>query len=556
MDQTAVVYYYADPAYRGDMAAALAELTDRGYRVVEGDNADELLFLLQVGRPAAVIYTLAEAESITSAAFQMVSRRAFDLLVPIIAVGPAEPRDGVTLVYPEGRKSAKKHVPFHSMAALISEYDKRPPSTPSRPPEKIKDKTLGKGRTLLSWKPPSVVGSEPAPEPPKSVPPRRPSSDKRTLQMSAAAAEELMAAKAEQLASAAAKVARRKSDKRTLEMTAAAAEELVAAQTEQRASKSARVTRRKSDKRTLEMSAAAAAKKTTPEIPHRLSSPGTGSDQPPSDPMADTGASPRVLVESSREIEEPSIGALMREADNDATARTRAQHKKKSRTWRIVGLLLAVAAIAAVGVVIFLATRPAAPPPQPLRLGDAPQGQPKPPAPSPQPPTPTSVPPAPVPEPPTPEPPTPAPEPDDVSPKPAAEADEVAPTAEEVASASPVTVGELIPGHTTRFPAHFRPGTATFWYSEEGVEAEFLAKVQSLGPGRTIHIIGHPTADEARAKNWSIGTSRAWAVEKYLVRNGIDPESIETSRGVPVEPREDQDYRGWLRNRWVDIEVK
>jgi len=507
MDQTAAVYYYADPAYQGDMAAALAELTDRGYRVVKGDNADELLFLLQVGRPAAVIYTLSTEDSLTSAAFQMVSRRAFDLLVPIIAVGPADPRDGVTLVYPEGRKSAKKHVPFHSMVALITEYDKQPPSTPSRPPETIKGKTMGKGRTLLSWKPPAVAQAEPEPEPerPRSVPPKRPTSDKRTLQMSAAAAEELMQSK-----------------------------------TEERARESAKVTRPESDKRTLEMSAAAAAKKTTPAIPHRLSSPGSDSDQPPADPMADTGASPRLIVESSKEIEEPSIGALMREADQEATARTKAADKKKKGAWRILVPLLAIAAVAAVGVVIFLATRPAPPPPQPLRLSDVPEADPTPPDPTP-----------PDPTPPDPTPPTPAPEPSTPP-----EVDEVDPTAEEVASASPVTVGELIPGHRTRFPAHFRPGTATFWYSEEAVEAEFLAKVKALEPGHTIHVIGHPTTEEVQAKNWGIGTSRAWAVEKYLIRNGVDPESIETSRGVPVEPRDDMDYRGWLRNRWVDIEIK
>jgi outer membrane protein OmpA-like peptidoglycan-associated protein len=510
MDQTPVVYYYADPAYKGDMTAALAELTDLGYRVVKGDNADELLFLLQVGRPAAVIYTLSAEDSITSAAFQMVSRRAFDLLVPIVAVGPADPRDGVTLVYPEGRKAAKRHIPFHSMAALISEYDERPPSTPSRPPDKIKGKTMGKGRTLLSWKPPpSVVEQPPPSEPPRSVPPKRPASDKRTLQMSAAAAEEL-------------------------------AEERIK---EKKAGGSARVTRDERDKRTLEMSAAAAAKKTTPEIPHRLSSPGPDADEQAPDPVADSGARPRLIVESSREIEEPSIGALMREADAEATARTKAERRRKKTIWRVAGPLLALAAIGAVVVVIYLATQPAAPPPQPLRHGEVTEGPPRP-----EPQAQAEVPPKPEPQ-------------AEVPPKPLAEADtaqpdQVTPTEEEVAAASPITVGELIPGVTTRFPAHFRPGTATFWYSEEAVEQEFLAKVEALGSAHTFHIIGHPTAEEARAKNWAVGLSRAWAVEKYLVRHGVDPERIETSRGVPVEPRDDQDYRGWLRNRWVDIEVK
>jgi len=513
MDQTAVVYYYSDPAFRGDTAAALAELESRGYRVVRGDNADELLFLLQVGRPAAVIYTLSSEGSVTSAAFQMVSRRAFDLLVPIITVGPADPRDGVTLIFPEGRKAARRHVPFHSMAALIAELDEEPPSTPSRPPEAIRGRTLGKGRTMLSWKPPpSVVEKPTVPPRPGSITPKRPGSDKHTLQMSAAAAEEL-----------------------------------VAGQRDEQQDSAAPIARPQSDKRTLEMSAATAAKKTTPEIPHRLSSPERAGEEAPPDPVADSGVKPRLVVESSKEIEEPSIGFLLREADAEATARTKAVPQRKPTIWRVAGPLLAVAAIGAVAVVIYLATRPAGPPPQPIRHGEGPEV-----APEPRPQAEAEVPPKPLAEADQPE----------VPPKPLAEADqaeagdEVEPTAEEVAAASPVTVGELIPGVTTRFPAHFRTGSATFWYSDAAVEQEFLEKVRALGSSHTIHVIGHPTEDEARAKNWSVGLSRAWAVEKYLIRNGVAPESIETSRGDPVEVRDDMDYRGWARNRWVDIEVK
>ena len=88
-------------------------------RVVKGDNADELLFLLQVGRPAAVIYTLSSEDARGSASYQMVSRRALDLLVPVFLVGPEEPRDGLVLVMPAGKGANESHIPFHSMPGPV-----------------------------------------------------------------------------------------------------------------------------------------------------------------------------------------------------------------------------------------------------------------------------------------------------------------------------------------------------------------------------------------------------------------------------------------------------
>jgi hypothetical protein len=528
MVESGVVYYYADPAYGGDMTAALSDLSDRGYRVVKGDNADELLFLLQVGRPAAVIYTLATSDSITSAAFQMVSRRAFDLLVPIVAVGPEDPRDGLTLVYPDGRKAAKRHVPFHSLAALIREYAEAPPTTtPSRPPEAIKRKTLGRGRTLLSWKPPPSVVELPAnaDEAEAALREKR-TADKRTLEMPAAAAAQLVE---DHAATHETPTERPVSDVQTLEMPAAAAAQFIKDQAAQKA------------------------KETDPEIPRKI----TPKEVVPAaeSEVEQSGVQPRIMVESSQEIDEPSIGALMREAEVEATARSRPV-PRRSRPWRILGPLLGLAALGAIAVVIYLATRPAGPPPQPLRPGELAEG-PGAPGSAVQPPAPTPV------APPTPRvAPEPAPEPaKEPEPKPAAEPKmpeqvEVEPTPEELAAALPLPVENLVPGRRVRFPAHFRPGSATFWYSDHIVEEQLLTKVRALGPGRIIHIVGHPTVDEARAKQWFMGLSRAWAVEKYLIRNGVDPESIETSRGKPVEPREDMDERGWLRNRWVDIEIK
>ncbi|HUT76601.1 MAG TPA: hypothetical protein VM285_02885, partial [Polyangia bacterium] len=200
MSSEIVVYYYSDPAFSGDLGPALDDLRRRGHRVVKGDNADELLFLLQMGRPVAVIYTLATDDSASSTAYQMVSRRVLDLLVPLILVGPENPRDGVSLLFPEGRAVSRHHVPFHSVATLVERFAEAPPGTPSRPPEMLQNRTIGRGRTVLNWQaavtdarqvePPDtselhspekdkLLPSRPAPLPPQPPP------DKKTVRMMA-----------------------------------------------------------------------------------------------------------------------------------------------------------------------------------------------------------------------------------------------------------------------------------------------------------------------------------------------------------------------------------
>ncbi len=412
MSNTVVVYIYTDPAFKGDLTSTVKVLKHRGFRVVRGDNPDELLFLLQVGRPAAVIYTLADRESKSSASYQMVSRRAFDLLVPIVLVGPDDPRDGVLCVYPEGRKTVEKHLPFHSIAEFISDMDKNPPSTMSRPPEAVRKLTVGRGKTLLNWK----GGASSVP--PDAAPVMPPSDFDETR-----------------------------------------------------------------------------------PVPH----------------------------------EEMVTNDALQDAPKVDTSAGGGGGK-----FKIVAIAMGAVVMVAIGVVIFLAMRPAASAPEAFpRISGPVVGSPVAQEPSKGPAPVKTVTPVTPPAPPIP-------------PQPTGEV--------QVSKQRPKNRPPIVPpavvvdtGDRLRFPGHFRDGTATFWFGGYEVEQAFLDIVRARGAAGSINIFGRATIEEIADGKTSLGLSRAWAVEKYLIRMGVDPDSIQTSRADPVYARSDIDERGWARNRWVEI---
>ncbi len=475
-----VVYYYADPAFHGDLRPALDDLRRRGHRVVKGDNADELLFLLQVGRPVAVIYTLATANSAATTAYQLISRRTLDLLVPLILVGPEDPRDGVSLLYPEGRNISRHHVPFHALASLIERFAETPPGTPSRPPEMLQNKTLGRGRTVLNWQAAaadarraelpdtsdihgapqgSVLPSRPAPLPPQPPP------DNKTIRMLA---------------------------------------------------------------------------------PGAAAPGGSTPSQPPAPAPVHVPSGKRTLIAGSvpppRPEDAPSPGPPPAEATPpEADAVPSAAGATHAGDGRGPALILVVvfgllAILGAVGIAIWLATRPGAPPPQPILAGPpavttAPRGQ-------------------------------------------AAFASEprVLPTVEEEpggeierpAGATPVTTAppRAVPtaapatGAVEPFPAHFREDAALFWFDDDVARDTFLARIGAWEPTSTLRLTGHATEGEVAAGRSSLGLSRAWAVRKWLIRKGIEAERIETARGRNVPDRGPRDARGLELNNWVDISVE
>lgn len=419
MNNTVVVYIYTDPAFKGDLAATTKVLKHRGFRVVKGDNPDELLFLLQVGRPAAVIYTLANSDSKTSASYQMVSRRAFDLLVPIVLVGPDDPRDGVLCIYPEGRKTIEKHLPYHSIVEFISQMDENPPSTMSRPPDAVKKQTVGRGKTLLNWK-----GGAP------SVPPGSVTHEAVTV---------------------------------------------------------------------------------PPPAPV----------MPPSD-FDETRPVPQEKMATEKAPQaETSAGGT-------------------GGKFKIVAIGMGAVTMVAIGVVVFLAMRPSVTAPKALpRISGPIIGSPiaKEPPIEPAPivaVTPVNPPVAPI------------------QPQPAEEGQvsKQRPKNRPPTAPPAVVVGA---GDRLRFPGHFRDGTATFWFGGYEEEHSFLNIIRTQSAVGNINIFGRATIEELADRKTSLGLSRAWAVEKYLIRMGVDPDVIQTSTAAPVNARSDADEHGWARNRWVEI---
>jgi hypothetical protein len=479
-----VVYYYSDPAFRGDLGPALDDLRRRGHRVVKGDNADEFLFLLQVGRPTAVIYTLATGDSATTTAYQLVSRRVLDLLVPLILIGPENPRDGVTLLFPEGRTVSRHHVPFHAVGSLVERFSEAPPGTPSRPPEMLHDRTLGRGRTVLNWQaavadarqaePPDISelqspGGPLLPSRPAPLPPQPPPGNK-TIRMLAPEA----AAPARGSSSRPPAPAQMPSGKRTL----------------------------------------------------------IAGSVPPLRP--EDGARPEDRPVGDR----PAAGGdPVAEAPRAAAPDAATEGGRRGRSFVMALAAGLLAAIGALAIVLWFATRPAAPPPRPLppaaaiavpAPGAAPLARPASPA------APPGV------------------------DRTAAEepSGEIERPASAVPRAPALLAGGLAPGAETPFPAHFRENTAMFWFDDDGARDAFLARLVAVDPSRTLRLTGHATEGEVAGGRGSLGLSRAWAVRRWLVRQGFGEERIVTIRGRTVPDRGPHDDRGLPLNNWVSITVE
>jgi flagellar motor protein MotB len=128
-----------------------------------------------------------------------------------------------------------------------------------------------------------------------------------------------------------------------------------------------------------------------------------------------------------------------------------------------------------------------------------------------------------------------------------------APPAPEPAPPAPEPEPAIATGDERPFPGHFRTASATFWFDDEVDGLEVVERIKNLGSGARVKIVGHPTRAELADGQGSMGLSRAWAVRKYLIRHGIDPDVLTTVRGRAVEAREDLDSRGWAQNRWVGL---
>jgi outer membrane protein OmpA-like peptidoglycan-associated protein len=106
------------------------------------------------------------------------------------------------------------------------------------------------------------------------------------------------------------------------------------------------------------------------------------------------------------------------------------------------------------------------------------------------------------------------------------------------------------------FPAHFRESTALFWFDDDETRDAFLARLGAVGPSRALRLTGHATEGEVAGGRGSLGLSRAWAVRKWLVRQGFGEERISTVKGRALPDRGPHDDRGLQLNNWVDISVE
>jgi len=415
-DNRPVVYYFADAAFAWDIAPLIVDIERRGFRVVKGDNADELLFLLQMGRPAAIVYTLPGVAARALGSFQMVAQRAVDMLVPMVIAGPDDPRDGVLLRYPDGKSAVESHVPFHALGELFVRFVAQPPSTPSRPASFVDSQTFGKGRTMMSWR--------------RSLPPPR----------------------------------------------------------------------------------------------------FTDLDEPEAPPLVIEPTHPH--ERTPRDAEESK--APLREPESRGET-------PKRRSLRLGAVLFGGIAIGLAALIVYFVVSTGRREPAP-RVAERPRARAS----------------------------------SDASPAasemPAAAA-MGSTDAEQGKAARPIDGGEpertrrvrsgeigtaneeLLsdPSGIVRFPGHFREETATFWFAGDWEERRFLTLVRSMGPKTVIHLIGRATKDELEMGPANLPLGRARAVEKYLIRNGIDGERIETESGARQGSAGETDKRGLWRDRRVDV---
>ncbi|MFO8074335.1 MAG: hypothetical protein R6V85_20930 [Polyangia bacterium] len=471
-----VVYYFTDASLAGEVSGAVENLRRRGHRVVKGDNADELLFLLQVGRPSAVIYTLGSRENESSASYQMVSRRALGMGVPMILVGPEPPRDGVVLVEPRGRTTARSHVSIHDVGRVVESLAEGGADVAG---SAKRSRAAAKGRTMLGMVPGAVRPSRPAPMSP------RPKPGKATIRSIPAAGP----------------------------------------------------------------------------APGKESTPAPAPAEVPADGRTIRGAAPPPQAAGSNaepEVRAAGVGAD-RHDERLAGSRTAA--------WKIVVPVLAGVTLLGVGAAVFFATRSAGPPPSPLPdyAGIGPKApaqemsagkksasavgaqkaaggtEPDHLADGEKPPEPVSE-----------KDPAPAPQGGKtVEKRQAGSTAAPEPREKSRGSSGRFTVGELVP-----FPGHFRGGTAVFWFDESDNPEAFADELKRAAGKRRVRLVGHPTAGEAEDGRAQLGLSRAWAVEKWLGRQGLSMERIDAVRGAPVPDQSDYDGRGFALNRWVDVVVE
>jgi outer membrane protein OmpA-like peptidoglycan-associated protein len=128
MPREVEIYCYSDPAYSGDKELLLVPLREAGYRVVEGADLLELMLLLELSEPLIAVYALAYEGSRLSAQFHSLSRKALELGLPLILIGPEDPGDDLTFLYPGDTSFEESIVPSARLIDAVEEIREMVPS--------------------------------------------------------------------------------------------------------------------------------------------------------------------------------------------------------------------------------------------------------------------------------------------------------------------------------------------------------------------------------------------------------------------------------------------
>jgi hypothetical protein len=121
MSNHSEIYCFEDSDFKGNIDTAIDLLRKDGYRVVVGGDVKELLLLLEIGDPAAIIYTLVSDNTSLEKSFQSIASKALERAVPMILIGADASRKGFTLYYPVDPFLDGKQIDSHMLASVLDE---------------------------------------------------------------------------------------------------------------------------------------------------------------------------------------------------------------------------------------------------------------------------------------------------------------------------------------------------------------------------------------------------------------------------------------------------
>jgi hypothetical protein len=115
------IYCFIDSEYKDNIDSSIDLLRKHGYRVVVGTDIKELLLLLEIGDPVAIVYTLVSDSSSLERSFQSIASNALERSVPMFLIGPEDSRKGFHLYYPLDPYFDGKQVDAVMLASVLDD---------------------------------------------------------------------------------------------------------------------------------------------------------------------------------------------------------------------------------------------------------------------------------------------------------------------------------------------------------------------------------------------------------------------------------------------------